>query len=89
VKYFIEVPNKEWVPETQLEPKNKDVPLPKKPEDIPEKGVEAWIMLDSGRRKPVTIRKMKCKVKFSTRIDMKELHVMYPLRSFYKNYILT
>ena len=60
MKYFIEskgVSNNEWVLATQLEPRNKDVPLPSKPEDIPEKGVKAWIRLVSGQLKPVTIRK--------------------------------
>ena len=62
VKYFIEskgVSNNEWVMATQLEPRNKDVPLPRKPEDIPEKGFKAWIKLVSGQLKPVTIRKVE------------------------------
>ena len=65
VRYFIEskgVSNNEWVLGTQLEPRNKDIPLPSKLEDIPaEKGVKAWIRLVSGRLKPVTIRKVECK----------------------------
>jgi hypothetical protein len=66
VEYFIEykeVSNK-WVLDTQLEPMNKDVPLPKKPEDIPEKGVKAYMSkLVNGKwkQKQVTIRKVECK----------------------------
>jgi hypothetical protein len=41
----------------------KDIPLPKKPEDI-QKGVEAWLVSGHGQQKRVTIRKVKCK--FST-----------------------
>lgn len=63
MKYFIEskgVSNNEWVLATQLESRNRDVSLPTKPEDIPQKGIKAWIKLVSGRLKPVTIRKVEC-----------------------------
>ena len=64
VKYFVESKgafNNEWVLAAQLIPMNEDVPLPKMPEDIPEKGVKAWIKLVSRRQKLVTIRKVECK----------------------------
>lgn len=65
MKYFIEskgVVNNEWVLETQLKSFNEDVPLPSRPEDIPEKGVKAWLKLFTGRvpQKMVTIRKVEC-----------------------------
>ena len=66
MKYFVEPKgafNNEWVLATQLIPMKEDVPLPKRLEDIPEKGVKAWIKLVSGRQKQksVTIRKVECK----------------------------
>ena len=68
MKYWIEFKSKgesqtikEWVLATQLKPRNE--PLPSKPEDVPQKGVEAWNKLVSGRQR-VTICDVECK--FST-----------------------
>ena len=59
MKYYIGFrgeTRKEWVLSTQLKPRF--APLPKKSEEIPEMGVQAWLKV-RGQQKTVTIHKME------------------------------